>query len=472
MSSSTVKNAASSDDLNAHFEFNTHYYVLTWLALLGILGCIPFEQPMLAFAFFVLGAAGLILVDLRAVFILAYPLYALSGALFSLVVIEQGAYLTEQFRMGFNAGATAPLGAFALSFLTVAHAGIVWSLGRRPWTQALSSAHLVRTVVITSVASALFYVAAFAISGIGLSYPTRFEWVQSLTPQFQVVHRIVRSFVIPSAFGLIGVYLAVESRRSSRLLTALLPIVALVLTGEKFSGFLIFMLMAACGFGIGHYLSAKRLVLRPRLVLLSAVAVIALAVSVVQGYERMGSRDLARTLEQRVALQGHVWFGIFDRYDGDPALAPSAVFGKNSLADPAGLDLLSYLVSNPSFVHDRLDQGITFTMGGPPSVLAAFGLLPGLLVYALMGMAYVLVARVTVACLTRNSPIVAAAGFTSFALVAAATQQGGWDALYGPVGIAAALVIAIRMVSSASRKEWNRDNGTQSRSHLGWRGRA
>ena len=53
---------------------------------------------------------------------------------------------------------------------------------------------------------------------------------------------------------------------------------------------------------------------------------------------------------------------------------------ESTLSDPAGLDLLSYLISDPLFVYQRIASGVTFTMGGPPSVLAAFGMLPGMIV--------------------------------------------------------------------------------------------
>lgn len=439
------------------------FYFITLAAFAGLLVAVPLEGTTTAFGLAALGVASLAMVDLRAVLVLFYPIWGLMGALFSCALIENGAYITEQFRYGFNVGATASLGAYTVAFLGVAHFCVTRLLrGRSIDTRQLRDRSFYRIVVASTICTALFYAATFAVHGTGLQYPSRFQWIQSLSPTFGQFHGIIRSFVIPATFGLVGAHWTMFRAPRIWYLSLSAPIVAILLTGEKFTGFLVPLIIALAGAGLAAYLRGDTINVRPRQLFVATAVLAFLAMSVVEGFRRMGAVDVAGAIERRVALQGHVWFGILEKYGGNAAVPLTELLRPNTLDSPAGLDYLSYLISDTEFVRSRIADGLSFTMGGPPSALAAFGFPLGMAIYALLGILFGLIGRYTLTCLSRGATIRAAAGLSYLALVGVATQMGQWDAFYGSVGLAC---LALVILDSA-RANWRTRDASPPRQSL------
>lgn len=418
-------------------------------AFVALAVCIPTQAHILASVFAVIGVLALAYVDLRGIFVLAYPVVALIGALVSVSIVEGGAYMTEQWREGFNIGAAPLLGLYALGFLTVAHAAMTFYASRsKPVT--ISARPLVILVAALSIIVTLFYVIVFALYGFGLDHPTRFEWINTFPGFLQSGNSLIRSYVIPIIFAFAGIIWSSFGVRANAawMWTTLLPILVLIGTGEKFSAYSTIICMVLTGVGIGGYLNGQRVVIRRRYLFVGAGLIVALAIAIGAGYKRMGAGELWTPVSQRIALQGHVWFGIYDEYRGTAGVNLLKLIRPNEHDAPSGLDLLSYIVSDPVFVYERIGRGISFTMGGPPGVLGAAGGFFGLIIYSALGLLYAAALILAMFFLRRNAGVLAAIPFGLYMLVNTATQMGFWDALYGPVAIAGyvALAIAIPLV--------------------------
>ncbi len=204
----------------------------------------------------------------------------------------------------------------------------------------------------------------------------------------------------------------------------------MILIGTKFSAFNIQVTMAVTGVGVGWLLTDRKPALRVRHFGYAVLFAAIMFASILIGYRAAGSDDPMRSFEQRIALQGHVWWGVYDRYDGEPAVQLSRLVAPNTLDRPAGLDLLSYLVSPPEYVYQHISQGIHFTTGGAAGVLAVFGLLPGLVVYGLLGALYGPVIRYLRHTLEDARPAFTVAGLVMLTIWSYATQTGDWSISY------------------------------------------
>lgn len=429
-------------------------YSVTAACFLALVICAFTQAHVLASVFTVLGILGLAYADLRGIFVLAYPVVSLIGAIVSVSVIESGAYISEQWRNGFNIGAAPLLGLYALGFLTVAHAGMTF-FTRKMRAITLNTRLLVMAVAALSIAVGVFYAFVFLAYGLGLGFRTRFDWVNTMPGAVSSVHALVRSYVIPVLFALVGIIWGTQGLKKNAgwIATALLPAVALVGTGEKFSAFSTIVCMLCTGIGLAAYLRAKPLTIRRLYLGVGAILVALIAVSLAFGYLRQAPDTIWRAVTQRIALQGHVWFGIWDNFRGAPGVNLGELLRENQHDAPAGLDLLSYVVSRHDFVYERIGRGISFTMGGPPGALAALGTVPGMIAYALLGLLYVGVLMLALYFL-RREPILAVIPLAIYMLVGTATQMGFWDALYGPVaifGYVAAIAATVYVVTRRRR---------------------
>ena len=419
------------------------FYPVVLACFAGTLLCILLEMPIASLFLALVGVGALALEDLRALLVLAYPAYALLGVLASSVLIEGGAYITEQFRYGDSIGASAGVAAYGLAFLGLAHF-LTTRLMRsiRP-TPVIANGAVVRGVVLAScLLIGLFYTVAFLRYGTGFQFSDlRFGWVRSLSPSFMKIHSLLGKFLIPALFGLTSYYWVRTGRARLWFLALAVPIIAQILIGEKFSGFNSSIMVALAGIGIAAFVGGKQLAVRIGTVLLVLGVAATLMASILIGYRNMGSGDVVGSLINRIVLQGHVWYGTFDLFDGEPGVALSDLLRENSLGQPGGLDYLSYLISDPEFVYRRIAAGVSFTMGGAPSALAAFGLLPGLAVYTLLGTGYALNAWIVASSLSRGSVITATVALVYFMVLAETTQMGRWDTGYGTVALASYVVL-------------------------------
>jgi hypothetical protein len=409
----------------------TRVYLLALLCLIAILGCIPFELSEISFSLFLFGVIALGAADFRLFLILAFPIYALGGSLFSVVLIERGMYVTEQFRYGSQVGATSALAGYAFGFLLMAHIGMHFFLRRKRKVVNPGNPKAYRRLIyVLNLLIAFFYLFVFVFYGLGTDERTRFDWLASLPTFVEKLSSFFMVFIMPITFALSGFYLKYFGKSKSVLLLLLVPLVAAAGTGEKFSAFAGSFLTLFMGLGLAAYLKNERLRFNWRANLIGLLASFSIAVSLISGFRRLGANNFLDAAIERVVLQGHVWFGIFEQYRGAPTLVALNIFGINTLEQPAGLDYLSYLVSDESFVFARISRGISFTMGGPAGVLGVFGFLPGFVVFTLMGLLYVAAVSTIVWALNKKSAILTAAAFCLFIIVGNATLMGRWDDSY------------------------------------------
>jgi hypothetical protein len=172
------------------------------------------------------------------------------------------------------------------------------------------------------------------------------------------------------------------------------------------------------------------------------LAAVFLIFSIQLGYERALSDSVRASIIERIVLQGHVWYGIFDVSRGDAIVSLPDLFGPNSLDAPKGLDLLSYLISDPAFVYRRLSRGISFTMGGAPGISAAFGLTLGACIFWVFGALNAYLA-VRFSKILEPQPLVFLAAAGAFIVVTTSIQMGRWDSIYSSASLLLYLVIVL-----------------------------
>jgi len=446
---------------------NFGYYALTALCIVGTLASMPFGAYWLSLALTVVGVLALGAVDLRGLLVLAYPIYGLVGATLSVALIEDGAYVLEQFRYGYNIGATPLMAAYTLGFLLVAHVAITARFGRRgPAPVAFPSTTLTRFILIAAVVLAVVYLAIFALYGLGLSLATRFEWVSTLPPLIARFHGVAVGTVIPMLFAL-GMFCIFYFRERRTVLWSLaILVMILIASGDKFSGYLQAITLGLAGLGIAAYARGSRLPFKFSSVFGAVLLSALLGIAMAEGYKRMGSTDVLSSIRERVALQGHVWFGIASNPTSANPVTVADLLRENTLESPGGLDFISYLVSSPSYVYERIARGVSFTMGGPPGILAAFGPVMGLMVFAALGLAYYASVRVVFYGMSNRLLSVACAGLSLYMIVTSATQMGRWDTLYGLVALATYFLILVgwaRVSLSAKRRPQLKDQPSRLR---------
>ncbi len=385
---------------------------------------------------------------------LIYPVYALAGAVASLTVIESGAYITEQYRFGFNIGASGILALYAACFLTVAHIWISYWADRMSGRVSRRATRVLGLYVVgTSVGSVLFYGVVFLRYGTALSDLTRFAWLASLPNVLIDAHTLIRSYIIPVAFALAGILLVVNGwRRSWYVIFLALPLVCLFWAGDKFSGFALPLILGCVGVGVGCIYAGVRPRIRLRQFGWIGVLGLLLLGIVAFGYIRSGAQNAVSAIADRLALQGHVWFGIFDRLGGAPGVDFFTMVRDNTLSTPSGLDALSYLVSDPNFVHERLGRGVTFTMGGPATALAALGTWGGLIAFSATAFLYVAVIYGIVRLGYSQMYVPVLVLLCLYLVVGAATQMGYWDALYSPVALGCYSLLIICLLAAVGMR--------------------
>lgn len=426
------------------------FYVLVVACFAGILVCLPLQAATPSFILALASIGLLAMQDLRGILILAYPVYALLGALFSGVLIEHGAYITEEFRYGENIGATPLLAAYTVGFVGIAHFSLRLFLGARLSNSAdVNLSWLRKLTLAICVGAGMFYLAAFALIGTGFAYPDlRFGWSRALPPGFGVIHNLLAALFIPTAFALAAFDVVVSRKISRSFFVLVVPLAAMYFIGSKFSEFNTPVMFGFMGAGLGGYVSGRRAKVKLRHVLIALAVVGGLTLSIFVGLQKLGNVNLYDSFVTRVALQGHVWWGIVDNFQGAPRVPFSSLVAANTSDKPSGLDLLSYVVSRPDFVRQRISLGYHFTMGGPPGVLGVMGSYAGLVVFTLMGLAYGAVAYVIVEAIKFARPVATVAALIVFLQYGYATLGGSWDDLHGKVSLACYVMLALSFLTS------------------------
>ncbi len=148
----------------------------------------------------------------------------------------------------------------------------------------------------------------------------------------------------------------------------------IILSGDKFTGIFLSVLSFIAGYVIisKENIPLKKLFLWSMLITISILAIV--AIGFIYMHE-IGDNSLFDVIiERALALQGHVFFGVYDRYlvSNLGELPLINFFDKSTFIQPMGIDYLMYEVSDADFASAMLDQGITFTMGFPAILFVFF----------------------------------------------------------------------------------------------------
>jgi hypothetical protein len=355
-----------------------------WLAALG-LG----SQSALAFpaaALYVgLGLALWRISQVHFLLILPYY-YGYFTAVVSNVYIEQGAYISEQYRFSFPTGSTFRLTLFAGLFLASAFwtSSVVAPLSR---LKAMASAtkrsgtfHLVSCTILLVVA---LWLCALLTSGLVFGFPLlqridRFTyWSAHPYPYFWriLIHGMQLSF-------LLGIVAALADRavvRRSAAAAFALILMTNILFGDKFSS----SAMALLNFGTAAAMTGIMVRgVRLRLMRYTPLLVIAAAgffVLVSWSYRAVSNVApqfvLDYIVSRALGLQGHTWWGIdlLVREGNTNGVGPEHLLRDHSPGAPGGLYLLMFALAPAHSVAAYMEKGISFTMGGAAIAIYALG---------------------------------------------------------------------------------------------------
>lgn len=442
-------NQITRDKSVAQGAVRTHYFLNTREFGYGVaLGCLllsllllPFELVWLPPLLLIGCTIGLAIAFLPAVLVLAMPVYALGGMVFSNTLIESGSYITEQFRYGHQVGATSMLACWSIAFLVLSHYSIVrvarpfWGCATASWIQRPTIRRLIIAALLVIAcalaAIVILYGGASAVGG------DRFNYWRTLPPELNLTIVALRTYLLPAAAALAGFYLANTRSRDFRLILALIsPYVALFFMGERTSAFIAGAASVLFGLGLGIISSGRGIQFSVRGLVYTLVLLLAIFATTFIGFDRTSDLAPLEAISQRLVLQGHVWYGI---YESD-ALIGSVSFwdlaSPNSMDSPSGLNLLSYLVTSPEYVHTRLTYGLTFTMGGPPAHLAAFGVGIGAVTFIASGLLYALITKLFLMFVQAEMLVSSGIALLSIPIVTNIVLMGFWDDAYSIVTIA------------------------------------
>lgn len=311
------------------------------------------------------------------------------GALLSGVLIESGVYVSEQRRFGFVTGSTVSLAFYTMFFLAAAF--YLFQLVDAP--RRLSEfARRHRVWAGARVAIYALVVGVLVLVFIGLlvngspllEQRDRFSyWRTNSIPFLQPIHNQLSTLVFA-----VGLAFPFARRRPERYFALLLVLTALgyfVLQGEKFTALVQVLYSFAMPWLVRMFSSrSQKPSVKRALIIGIAIGSALGGLILYQYYTTFQASNPLANLSQRIALQGHVWWGAYDNYTaGTLPVAPSDQLRREAdalltLGNPTpgvdtGMSYLMHVVAPTDLVERYRGQGIRFTMGYPAIGLVTVG---------------------------------------------------------------------------------------------------
>lgn len=354
-------------------------------------------------------------------------------------MIENGGYILEQFRYGKENGATCFLSFYSIAFLATCHVILSKNLKNSPYPE--SQTQIYNKLRITILLMIAFYIAIITFYGTAISSGhDRFSYWDRLPPFLAQILKNVRALhgPITAIFGYI--YSSTPKIKKKKLAALIILLHSILfLLGDKLTPFF----TAAFFFVTGYSLSAihRKTAIKINTKLLTKITLAALILTgtLALGFifqQKIEPSQVLSAFEQRLILQGHVWYGIFDIVQNKGAiLSPDNLIYPNSPQSPSGLDSLSYIISDESFVRDRIARGITFTMGGPAAPLATMGIYLGALAYSILGAFYSLIIYYSSIKLRRGQFLRALISLTFLISLNSIALMGNWYSIYNSASL-------------------------------------
>ena len=338
-------------------------------------------------------------------FVMSFMLFlANMGAITGGLLIEFGAYVSEQERYGFATGSTIRLAFYWLAFLTVSTFGYrALHRHRRqprrgPDAVRLSTAWRWSLYSLAGVLVLVVFVALFVNGSPLLERTDRFTyWRTNAIPFLQPIHNQASTAVF-----LVGLAFAFAPRKLERaiaLLIALVFLIYFVFQGEKFTALTHVVFAFLLPVAVRTLSSPGARIPLAKTLVAGAILAGALTGLILFQYQTIfGSADPVARLVQRVALQGHVWWGVDERIRAGELPVEPATQRAHELAallkiqpptDEVGMAHLMRTVAPLNLVERYERQGIRFTMGYPAIGLYLFGPVGLLVLQAVAAMLFV-----------------------------------------------------------------------------------
>jgi len=443
-------------------SLNSYIPILILITLLPITAL--FDQPTIGLI--IHGAAIYLLSrkSLRLTLCIAFPIYSLWFASLSNLMIEKGGYILEQFRYGELNGATSFISFYSLIFITTAHLILSTTLKSRGHSETnIKSSY--GTLKITILCLITVYILIMLTYGTALSNgQDRFSYWSKLPDTLAQIVKNMRALHGPLT-GIAGYIFTYLSRKEKKHLSILLILLhsILFLLGDKLTPFFNASFFFITGYAIAAIHNKENIKINISLILKIIFASLSLIGILAAGFilqQNIRPSILLIAFEQRMILQGHVWYGIFDivREKGS-ILATSKLLNPNSLDNPSGLDALSYMVSEENFVYDRIKRGITFTMGGPAAALAIGGVYVGSTIYAILAIPYALAIYYTSLKLKNGQFFRSLTALTFLISLNSIVLMGNWYSIYNSASlIFFAILLADMLIKGKNIKPFLRNS--------------
>lgn len=309
-------------------------------------------------------------------------------AIISNVYIEQGTYITEQYRFSLATGSTLRLTIYAglflgAMFITIRRLAPTAKL-RALVATAQTHGH-VRLLSNTIIAVALLWLLLLLVSGVMFGFPVflgqdRFSyWSSHPVPYVWrvLIQGIQLSFLLGIAYGMSDK----GPLRRTILLVFALMLCTNVLFGDKFSSSAFALMNFGAAAAVmrqlvsGVPLRLSRLV--PRLIIACAFFFYLVSWSY-REISSIASQDVVDYIVSRaLGLQGHTWWGIdfLARQGETNGVQIGHLFQRHSPETPGGIYLLMYALAPPQAVASYMTKGISFTMGGTAIAVYTLGYL-------------------------------------------------------------------------------------------------
>lgn len=316
---------------------------------------------------------------------------------FSVSMIEKGAYIIEQFRYGYINGSTLLSSIYVLIAIMFSSVFKVYNNYTKGYNQryVLKGYFFLNYILFGVAAVYTFLILKSNILIDGLS--NRFIFWEKLSSNVLVmIAKYVRA-VIPctaSLLGFLSLFSGFDRLKKISILLFLYISLCLFLTGDKASPFVLSLFYFVIGVVFSHIVQNKKIIIGFKTFLRSIIIMIVIITTSLLGFvyqHHVDSKELYTLFSSRMALQGHVLFGAVDvllSNNQNSFIGVLDLLRKDSLDTPSGLNYISYFVSDYDFVRDRISRGITFTMGGMAVVVAMCGMYAGIIVFVLLFMLY------------------------------------------------------------------------------------
>jgi len=311
------------------------------------------------------------------------------GAMLSGVLIESGVYVSEQRRYGFVTGSTVWLVLYTSFFLYAAFFLFQFfdtprrarELFRRfrVWRGARLTIYLLLIVVLVVV-----FVGLLVNGSPLLEQRDRFSyWRTNSIPFLQPIHNQLSTLIF--AMGLAFPFAQGRTERAGALLLLAATLVYFVLQGEKYTALVQVLYSFALPFLMRTFATqVHRPSVKRALLIGLAIGGALTSLILYQYYSTHQASNPLTNLSQRIALQGHVWWGAFEQHSaGTLPVAPADQLANElrsllalrpaDSAPETGMTYLMRVVAPLDLVERYRAQGIRFTMGYPAIGLVTLG---------------------------------------------------------------------------------------------------